>query len=527
MDSFFSAAFAATSSAAAGPFALFAYLAALIAYVICFLRIRRNQALLNKIEKIPDHQRVAALRNEMSGIPVPADIKPKHWLAARRQRYNTIIALVSLLLVVSIMVLAYIEYKGKVSVVIGVQQSSLEKFRPSGFLAQIIPTANAAELNFVQPEENPLSDIDLRYPGQEIDIGYRQASDEQQIVIEPNFRYLDRLKSQQVVDAIDFNWEPFTWKFPELSFKVLNDSSKQLYLSNIEIKVDLSKVDTDPLLVVPEMQGDGEIVILNYGWGDVIEPQVSLNLTEYRNACPTSTTARDFTKVTYSENVIRLDAFEFEEDEFFDSLLMCAEYVDTICAAGECAYDSDLSNIKCRDQEKTRYLDRGNTRYCRETNPKVPQSLVDDFLKDINGNYGGKKQVRADDVMYGRECYYGATVCALGQLAYKTEDGDKEVFNFRMLVNLNPLGAGAPAPPTYTYDVFLPAGKANYKINVPISQVIPPGMTDHFLLRIATDKSAHFNLRVSLYDTEEKTLAESDVDLRTVVPRGTRNFFQD
>lgn len=80
-------ALAAIPKAAQNPLALVAYLATIIAWLIIAIRVRRNKNLLVSLDKLPDHQRLEALRLEMGEIPIPERLSPSQWLKARIHRY--------------------------------------------------------------------------------------------------------------------------------------------------------------------------------------------------------------------------------------------------------------------------------------------------------------------------------------------------------------------------------------------------------------------------------------------------------
>ncbi|MAF66866.1 MAG: hypothetical protein CMJ84_14575 [Planctomycetes bacterium] len=110
-------------------------------------------------------------------------------------------------------------------------------------------------------------------------------------------------------------------------------------------------------------------------------------------------------------------------------------------------------------------------------------------------------------------------VTAFGTIHYTTEDGDQRAVKFKTRVSLVAPGPGAPAPPTYTYDVFLEAGKSGYTELVPISQTVEANSVDHFLLRVATDKSARFDLDFSFRVAGGEELAGESVSMDIFVPR--------
>jgi hypothetical protein len=133
-------------------------------------------------------------------------------------------------------------------------------------------------------------------------------------------------------------------------------------------------------------------------------------------------------------------------------------------------------------------------------------------------NRFSSKKYTAEDIFFQRVCR-DEPACVQGDLRYKDEAGLTHRYRFKTDVFLSEPGVGAPAPPTYTYDVFLRAGKSGYVERKAISQEIKPGEVDHFLLRVATDRSSAFDLKVDINDSGGRSLWQGNIDLVAFVPR--------
>jgi hypothetical protein len=110
-------------------------------------------------------------------------------------------------------------------------------------------------------------------------------------------------------------------------------------------------------------------------------------------------------------------------------------------------------------------------------------------------------------------------VCVFGKIYYSTENNRKHTIKFKTRVSLVRPGPARPAPPNYIYDLFLKSGEFGYTKRLPISQKIGPGEVDHFLVRVATDKSSQFDLAFSFRATSGAELSGSAVLLDIFVPR--------
>lgn len=106
-------------------------------------------------------------------------------------------------------------------------------------------------------------------------------------------------------------------------------------------------------------------------------------------------------------------------------------------------------------------------------------------------------------------------------------EGWGQVIKFKTKVSLvepGPMGSGASAPPTCLYDLKLKAGESNNTNYLPISQEIKPGESDHFLIRVASDKSARFDLTFSFLTTGGKEIPGREVVLDLFVPRSKSDW---
>jgi hypothetical protein len=110
-------------------------------------------------------------------------------------------------------------------------------------------------------------------------------------------------------------------------------------------------------------------------------------------------------------------------------------------------------------------------------------------------------------------------ICGVGVLTYKSEDGTKWLVPFRTGVWVGEPLAGAPAPPNASYDLFLPAGKSNYKTELPIAQSVAPKGVDHFQVAFYSDKSAKFEFQGTVVTSHGLEVASTDIELSYFRPR--------
>jgi hypothetical protein len=107
----------------------------------------------------------------------------------------------------------------------------------------------------------------------------------------------------------------------------------------------------------------------------------------------------------------------------------------------------------------------------------------------------------------------------LGTLSYKNKKGQVRALMLESSIYFGPPPAPYVPPSPVAYDVLLPAGVAPYIARIPISQVVDAGGVDHFLVRVASDRSAHFDFKVELKTVEGQIIPGGQFILDMFVPR--------
>lgn len=99
-------------------------------------------------------------------------------------------------------------------------------------------------------------------------------------------------------------------------------------------------------------------------------------------------------------------------------------------------------------------------------------------------------------------------VSVFGKLSYRTESGSSREFRFLTRVNLIPPGPGAPAKPSYECDIILTAGLSG-TFTFPLDQQIASNESDHWLLKVSTDKSASFDVLMEFVTVDGHAIGKS------------------
>lgn len=248
--------------------------------------------------------------------------------------------------------------------------------------------------------------------------------------ISPISPYLDAIKTGTTVSMV--GWAPggtpyFAWEYPRLSVKVRNSTSAPCYITEAAIEVVSSDIDMDPVLVA-EGGFSGYVGIANEGWGKVVNPKATLQLSDRRGG-------------------------------FIKRHVMLTDHLS---------------------------LD-------------FPQCLSETEL-EMARQLGESRPFKAS-------------------ISYETENGVQKKFDCEGITNFGPPPMPFVPPSREPYDVFLPAGKEGYETIVPMSQVTPTGGIDNFEIRIGTDKSATFDLRIEFRTTSGEVIGKTSVSLSTFIAR--------
>jgi hypothetical protein len=108
--------------------------------------------------------------------------------------------------------------------------------------------------------------------------------------------------------------------------------------------------------------------------------------------------------------------------------------------------------------------------------------------------------------------------CLFGTMAYRNDTGETRDFRFKTRIRLRGPIVAAAMMASVEYVVYLEAGKSGYVKTREISLEIPPGRAEHFLVRIATNMSAQFDLSVALRAVGGEEIPVDGVTLDVLTP---------
>jgi hypothetical protein len=470
------------------PLALVAYLSVVGAWILLGWRIKRNRNLLGHLDKLPEKDRIEALRMEMGEQSLRTALSPEQWLRSRIHKFLFYGFTILCVAVVVIFALAGIEAKGQVGTSISLYRDKDE--------------------STLQPHDTSIT--------------YRYDADETGLHVMPVFPYLQRLRAGDEVAGIRFaSWyEPFSWALPRLSIKISNNSKKTLYITEVVADVLKNKVEWDPLLFVRHFNEGGQFAIYNDGWGSVKKPVLDLSFAP-AESCDTERTAPKEVRVpvnSFAEGEI-ISISELVSSSLRKQLLECTDNIEGRCIGNKCTSGGSIEHLKCQDSE--------TSEICRNVSGKLDEQDIAKDIVDMNRyvENGSEKYARGD-VYFIRECRH-LPACVRGTLSYDSLNTSKRnEFRFKTFVSLGEPGVGAPAPPSYFYNLFIKAGQEGTSVRLPVSHVIKPGETDHVVLTIASDKSTAMKLVFRVLDAEKKELARENISINLILPRSGSRFIE-
>jgi hypothetical protein len=358
---------------------------------------------------------------------------------------------------------------------------------------------------------NPLDDVsfsisvigseDEPWSSRDTVLSYSLHRSDGEIHIEPSMPYLSTFLNGGPIEPIAYNWVPFQWDFPNLDFKLVNNSKRTLFFTEAIFHVVESRLDRLPVLVVEPDTYRGNALHLsvsNQGWGEVHDLIVKFNLiplgSERRQEA-------DFSG-PYSHEVNVGTFLESINISIADAFRAAGANLDGLASLKvvSMTYGGNMSEVTMLDKEGKEVTITG-----------------DAFVSRRSACFGPFQKG-------------GALV--VGELGFDalTNDGSTEHkrVKFTTVVWLfdEPL-EGAPAPPTYQYATKFAVDCRDYERRVSISHVIKPGDADRFNIKIGMDKSSVHRFRISLANNDGSEIESPVIYLHGFVPRAGAEYVNE
>lgn len=168
--------------------------------------------------------------------------------------------------------------------VLGISQNKaeMEPHRSETKAVTISKQPNKFDLDITpSPSETAgdVKDLTLNYEYSRVDSG---------IHITPSMPYLMAIRNND--EVVGYGWgaeTSFYWNYPDLLVQSTNNSPETVFLSEMALKVEQSKINTDPVLVFDSYTD--ELIIRNEGWGEALNPVIHYDLRPRVDPNPLST----------------------------------------------------------------------------------------------------------------------------------------------------------------------------------------------------------------------------------------------
>jgi hypothetical protein len=530
MLTFFSELLKALPVAASSVYGLTGFIATILAWTVIAWRVKRNANLLKNLSQLPETDRLKALELEMGGVYLKEGMSADDWLKFKSKRYLLIGYVCTILFVLAILVIAIFKkpsnpevditlYRNEETIVQDQTSWKIEytnDLEPSPDDDTFDIAKDSSELYHFKKQPGPQGDDEEYYDRTDPVITYDYSVAPNELIkIFPVFPYKQAMDKGEEMEGLSYWWIPFEYEFPALSLKVVNNTANTLLLSEVVVDIMSSNVNLSPILYVNDVYYYGSLSIGNEGWGKVIDPQLSVcffipgHENKFEEAKSKKIALDDFTEG------FALNITNHVDDSLKQQIFECSSKIQWACVGPMCT--SLSSDLECADP--------GNNELCKQLTAKMPEDNIKSLLEEVNQFLDeGEKKYTEKDIIFKRRCRdYPLDVA--GVLSYTDEqDGKEKKFRFRTRVYLGEPGVGAPAPPTFFYDLYLEAGKSDYSIRLPISQVIKSGESDHFVIDVASNKSTSFDLKITVFDTKKRPVKTSNLSIDMIVPRSGLSY---
>ncbi|MEG4067165.1 CHAT domain-containing protein [Microcoleus sp. Pol11C2] len=305
--------------------------------------------------------------------------------------------------------------------------------------------------------------------GSDTSLNYQVERFKKGILIKKSMEYLSKIEKGDEIEPISYDHVPFTWDFPNLDFKVLNNSPQTIILTEAIFEIEKSWLDPSP---VPIIECDSyhmkalHFRIVNEGWGEVKDLKARFHLTPIPPG---------------------MGRVNFR--------------------------DPDVKDLKARFHQTPMQRGMGEVNL---TEPYPYEVCVGSFLESFNVNIA--EAFRHASITSGAAYVRGELEfkgCNIYGLIQKT------IVKFSTIVlarNAEPV-IGAPLSPTYQYGTKFQVAGENYKRHVSISHSLKPGKTDRFNIKIGMDKSSYHRFKVKIAYNDGQEILLPDIKMSTFVPR--------
>jgi predicted alpha/beta hydrolase family esterase/tetratricopeptide (TPR) repeat protein len=326
----------------------------------------------------------------------------------------------------------------------------------------------------------------------------------EQIQITPQMEYLKNLENGVPIKDLGMVLDIppyFKWQFPNLDLRIVNNSNKTVYITDIFIEVEKSSLDPYPVLVIPGEEPNAlHVLLVNDGWGEVQNAIVRFNLIP--KGYPIT-----FDGVYNHEISIGnfIDAYNLDLSDALQSIGVDVGFIN-----GFNSYEEQYQSIH---KKMGRFLSSFKE-FIKSKNDEDYKRLVNALGVFQYSDTQSRTPFPA--VVYGEISFTGRTVEQ--ELKSNTIKFSSE---FTLLI---PGGYGAPGGPSYQYAAKLDTDREKYQVRIQgngssVSQYLKSGDVDRFNVRVGVLKSSLHKFCIRLVYNDNQSILSSPIYLKIFVPK--------
>jgi hypothetical protein len=340
--------------------------------------------------------------------------------------------------------------------------------------------------------------VDVLRPGNvgnDLAVSYDLERVDSGINITARLPYLGKVEQGGPIESFAYTWEPFSWEYPALDVKILNNGTKSVYFTEAVFLVAESEPNLEPIPVIAADQWGSNarhILLCNEGWGPMKNVRLSYNLLAAQPADRQGDSSQTFSDTSEVGDVI--DAVNVDLSSALEKAGAKLQEIDAMKVLGG-RLDGNTWKVTVSIGGKTLELDEAEFESKRAA---------------LFGPFEGGEAIVSGILEYSAS---GADTEAVHKVKFSTT-----VFLF------NENRVGAPGPPTHEYGVFFDSSRRNYSRRISISQILKPGDSDRFTFRVGCEKSSHHTFRLQLIYNSNETIESPAVDLRMLVPTSGHEY---
>jgi CHAT domain-containing protein len=332
--------------------------------------------------------------------------------------------------------------------------------------------------------------------GEETVLRYAIDRNQERIKIYSDLGYSGRFTRGGPIEPLDYltpTWCAFKWDFPILDFKILNNLTNPLFLTEVVLEVAESRIDSEPLFAIKkdtQQRNAGILQLINEDGCNLTDLTVSFHLLPGQIATPASFEPpfRHSLTLPILEDHAEIDVTQAFKEEGVD--------IDDLILLGNGKWDDNAYVLSKADGLEER----------------LTEDEAQERWKKCLGHF-------TDEVgtLVGEICFTN-----IG------DAGRKHIVKFHAPVYLaNQKLYRITKPPTFMYDTAFEAKASAYQRRVQISQELQPGETDRFTIKVAVAKSSFHRFRATLIDISGLTLESLPIEMNCFVPRWRQKSVQN